>query len=60
MLHTPQWLDLPAAIKTRVYAGMKSALIGANREFSYLGDDERQAIVTILRATLPDLPPDWR
>lgn len=60
MIYTPQWQRLPALIKTRVYAGMKGALSGKNREFAYLGDDERRAIVAILRETLPDLPADWR
>lgn len=60
MLYTPQWQKLPPAIKTRVYAGLKSALSGADREFAYLGDNERKTILAILRATLPDLPADWR
>lgn len=60
MIYTPQWQKLPAPIKTRVYAGMKGALSGKNREFAYLGDDERRSIVAILRETLPDLPADWR
>lgn len=60
MLYTPQWKELPAAIKSRVYAGMKHALSGADREFGYLGADERKTILAILRATLPDLPADWR
>ena len=60
MLYTPQWQQLPAAIKTRVYSGLKSALTGDDRKFAYLGDDERKAILAILCATLPDLPADWR
>lgn len=60
MLYTPQWQQLPAAIKTRVYAGLNAALAGADREFAYLGDEERETILAILRATLPDLPADWR
>jgi hypothetical protein len=60
MIYSPQWHALPASIKTRVYAGMKSALSGRIKEFAYLPADERAAIVNILRETLPDLPADWR
>ena len=60
MIYTPQWQKMPELMKTRVYAGMKGALSGKNRDFAYLPADERLRIVTILRETLPDLPPDWR
>lgn len=60
MIYTPQWQKMPAIIKTRIYAGMKSALSGKNRDFAYLSADERLGIVAILRETLPDLPADWR
>ena len=60
MLYTPQWQKLPALIKNRVYAGMKLALSGKDRNYAYLSAQERLAIVSILRETLPDLPADWR
>lgn len=60
MIYTPQWEKMPAIIKSRIYAGMKAALAGKDRSFAYLGDEERRNIVAILRATLPDLPADWR
>ena len=60
MIYTPQWQKMPSIIKTRIYAGMKSALSGKNRDFAYLTPDERLKIVAILRETLPDLPADWR
>ena len=60
MLYTPQWQKLPAMIKNRVYAGMKLALSGKDRNYAYLSAQERLAIVSILRETLPDLPANWR
>ena len=60
MIYTPQWQKMPAIIKTKVYAGMKGALSGKNRDYAYLPADERLGIVAILRETLPDLPADWR
>ena len=60
MLYTPQWQKLPSLIKNRVYAGMKLALSGKDRNYAYLSAQERLAIVSILRETLPDLPADWR
>ena len=60
MIYTPQWQKMPLNIKTKIYAGMKSALSGKNRDFAYLSADERLNIVAILRETLPDLPADWR
>lgn len=56
MLYTSQWQKLPGVVKSRVYAGMKRALSGEDRDFAYLGADERRTIVTILRATLPAWP----
>lgn len=60
MIYTPQWQELPAGFKDKVYAEMKLALSGKHREFAHLPADERGAIVGILRETLPDLPADWR
>lgn len=60
MIYTPQWQELPASFKSKVYAEMKMALSGKMREFAYLPAAERIAIVGILRETLPDLPADWR
>ncbi len=60
MIHTPQWQKMPSIIKTRIYAGMKGALSGKDREFNYLPADERLNIVAILRETLADIPADWR
>lgn len=60
MLYTPQWQKLPAMIKNRVYAGMKLALSGKDQNYAYLSAQERLAIVSILRETLPDLPANWR
>lgn len=60
MVHSPHWERLPALIKSRLYARMKAALTGADPAYSYLPLGERQTILEILRATLTDLPADWR
>ena len=60
MIYTPPWRAMPPIIKTRIYAGMKAAISGKDRSFAYLGDEERRNILAILRATLDDLPADWR
>jgi hypothetical protein len=59
MIHTQQWREMPAAVKSRVYALMKAALTGQDAEFSYLPEEERKTIIQILRDTVPDLPADW-
>lgn len=60
MIYTRQWQLMPAPVKTRLYARMKAALSGTDREFAYLPEAERHSIIAILRETVPDLPADWR
>jgi hypothetical protein len=60
LIYTPGFQALPAVFKTRVYAGLRSALSDQGLpEFSYLSLPERQAIRGILRDTLQDLPADF-
>ena len=61
MIYTAIFQELPAALKTRVYQQLQTALAEktANTDFAYLPASERQAIRLILKATLTDLPKDW-
>jgi hypothetical protein len=61
MIYGAIFQELPAVLKNRIYLRLKAALSEnpANEEFNYLPAAERQAIRSILKATLPDLPQDW-
>jgi hypothetical protein len=61
MIYTPLFRALPPEMKNRVYARLRAALDTArpDPQFSYLPPDEKQAIRTILRETLTDLPKGW-
>jgi hypothetical protein len=52
---------LPSEFKQRVYRRLGEALDVAkgDAEYAYLGTSEKQAIRSILRATLTDLPSGW-
>jgi hypothetical protein len=61
MIYSSVFQGLPDLMKQRVYRGLRDALDPqrAGREFAYLTAVEKQAIKTILKATLPGLPPGW-
>lgn len=59
MVYTRPWREMPASVKTKIYARLRSALMGNGPEGSHLPASEKRAIVEILRDTLPDLPADW-
>jgi hypothetical protein len=62
MLYTDSWREAPKHLKNRVYLHMAQGLkeTGTPRDLSHLPVSERLAIRTILKETLPDLPPWWR
>ncbi|HYF36836.1 MAG TPA: hypothetical protein VD994_16185 [Prosthecobacter sp.] len=62
MLYTESWLKLPQALKERVYYKMAEGLReqNANPVYAHLAADEKRAIRTILKETLPGLPSWWR
>ncbi|MFM1769034.1 MAG: hypothetical protein RJA22_1563 [Verrucomicrobiota bacterium] len=63
MIYSPVFTGLPARFKQRLYQRLDRALASrpgaADPVFAYLPPDEKQAIRTILKATLTDLPPGW-
>ena len=61
MIYTPVFAALPPELKQRIYTQLASALSTAkpSAEYAYLPAPEKQAIRTILKATLPDLPAQW-
>lgn len=62
MLYTDSWQKLPLALKERVYFKMAEGLReqNANPAYAYLPADEKRAIRTIIKETVPDLPSWWR
>lgn len=59
MIYTPVFGGLPRELKERVYYGISKALRGTNADYSYLPEEEKKAIHSILQETLPDLPHDF-
>ncbi|TDU62449.1 hypothetical protein EI77_04717 [Prosthecobacter fusiformis] len=62
MIYTDSWQKLPAMLRERVYFKMAEGLReqNANPAYAHLPPDERRAIRTILKETLPGLPTWWR
>lgn len=61
MIYSPIFTALPAQLKARVYQQMGKALATdqPDPEYAYLSPVEKDAIRTVLRTTLSDLPKDW-
>ena len=61
MIYSAAFGGLPPVMKQRVYRRLGEALNPArpDAEYAYLPPAEKQSIRSILRATLPDLPPGW-
>ncbi len=61
MIYNPVFAALPRELKQRIYAQMGAALstVKPSAEYAYLPVAEKQAIRSILKATLPDLPALW-
>ena len=61
MIYGTAFYGLPSEFKQRVYHRLGEALDVAHpdTEYAYLPAAEKQAIHSILRATLPDLPRNW-
>lgn len=62
MLYTESWQKLPKEFKDRVYYKMAEGLRDQNPSPAYavIPADEKRAIRSILKETLPGLPPWWR
>jgi len=60
MIYSPAFQGLPSVLKARIYSLMRKALTtNADSEFAYLVTSEKQAIRSILKSTLDDLPVSW-
>ncbi len=62
MLYTESWQKLPRELKERVYYKMAEGLRDQNPSpaFAHIPADEKRAIRSILKDTLPGLPNWWR
>lgn len=61
MIYSSVFFGMPQVMKQRVYARLGEALSTEklDKEFIYLPAGEKQAIRSILKATLTDLPANW-
>ncbi len=61
MIYSPEFQGLPARMKQQIFIRLREALSVEKpvKEFAYLPAAEKQAIHTILKGTLTDLPPGW-
>jgi len=59
LIYSEQFAGLPREVRSHIYARLNDVLIGKDRspDFATVPDDEREAILTILRETLPGFPP---
>jgi hypothetical protein len=62
LIYSPSFRALPHEAKEYVLRRMWDVLTGKDesKKFSHLTAHERQAILEILRDTLPDLPDTWK
>jgi hypothetical protein len=61
MIYSPVFSGLPVAMKQRVYQRLGEALSLEKQEkqYAYLGAEEKLAIRSILKSTMADLPSEW-
>ncbi len=61
LIYSEAFSTLPAEVKSDVLAKLHDVLIGKNNsdEYQHLSPEDRQAILEILRDTLPGLPSGW-
>jgi hypothetical protein len=62
LVHSEAFAALPKEVKNYVYRRLHEVLTGKDqgRAFAHLTAADRQAVLEILRDTLPDLPEEWR
>lgn len=62
LIYSDAFQSLPADVKAVVLSKVHDVLTGKNNspEFAHLSAADRQAILEILRETLPDLPAEWK
>ncbi len=61
VIYSEQFDKLPAEAKERIYLRLWEVLTGkdTSKEFAHLSDDDRAAVLAILRDTKPGLPDYW-
>ena len=59
LIYSEQFAGLPPEVRAHIYRRLNDVLTGTDRsaDFATVTDDEREAILAILRDTLPDFPP---
>jgi hypothetical protein len=62
LIYSPAFRALPAEARDYVLRRMREVLGGQDesKKFAHLSAEDRQAILEILRDTLPDLPESWK
>jgi hypothetical protein len=62
LIYSPSFHALPAEARDYVLRRMGELMCGQDKsdKFAHLTEEERQAILEILRDTLPDLPESWQ
>ena len=62
LIYSPAFRALPGEARNYVLRRMGEVLSGQDdsKKFAHLSAEERQAILEILRDTLPDLPDSWK
>ena len=61
LVYSEAFARLPERVRARTLSRMHAVLTGEDdsEEFAHLSPADRRAILEILRATLPGLPPEW-
>lgn len=62
MIYSPSFQNLPGSIRERLYQGLYDVLTCKDKslQFARLSMVDRQALLEIVRGTVPDLPAYWR
>lgn len=62
MIYSPAFDGMPDVVRDRVYQRLFDVLSGKDQsgKFARLSADDRQAVLAIVRATKPNLPPYWK
>jgi hypothetical protein len=60
LIYSRAFSSLPGEAKAQIYLRLREILTTPSEDDPQLSAPDRAAILSILRATLPDLPDDWR
>lgn len=61
LIYSDAFTQLPEKVRAYVWQRLGEVLTGADtsEKFAHLSPEDRQAVIDILRETIPDLPPHW-